>query len=66
MVLGLIGNWPKRSLRIRETVDLLRPQCAASSASVTLGDEGDFWGFSLDLIKFFLGTDVFKWCASTQ
>jgi hypothetical protein len=27
---------------------------------VTLGDEGDFWGFSLDLIKFFLATDLSK------
>jgi hypothetical protein len=60
MVLGLMGNWPKRSLRIRETVDLLRRQCAANSASVTLGDEGDVLGFSLDLIKFFLATDLSK------
>ena len=55
-----MGNWPKRSLRIRETVDLLRRQCAANSASVTLGDEGDVWGFSLDLIKFFLASDLSK------
>jgi hypothetical protein len=27
---------------------------------VTLGDEGDVWSFSLDLIKFFLATDLSK------
>ena len=55
-----MGNWPKRSLRIRETVDLLRRQCAANSESVTLWDEGDVLGFSLDLIKFFLASDLSK------
>ncbi len=58
MVSGRIGNWPKRSLRIRETVDLLRPQCAANSASVTLLDEGDVWGFCLDLMNFLFATDL--------
>ena len=58
MVSGRIGNWPKRSLRIRETVDLLRLQCAANSASVTLRDEGDVWGFCLDLMNFFFATDL--------
>jgi hypothetical protein len=58
MVSGRIGNWPKRSLRIRDTVDLLRPQCAAKSASVTLRDEGDTWGFCLDLMKFSFATDL--------
>jgi hypothetical protein len=58
MVSGRIGNWPKRSLRIRETVDLLRLQCAANSASVILRDEGDVWDFCLDLINFSFATEV--------